>query len=129
MTRSELLSVAVPSANPFIYAFVTEDAQTVVVTESFYIRLDWLKWVTEKLGGSAINATYTLHRTQVDEYGIPIGPLELVNLSSQNRITVQLNVAANEYYIQVPFCVKTHDFIIIGFLCWRECACMYLIKG
>ena len=81
--------MAVTSANPFTYAFVTEDTQTVVATESSSIRLDWSKWITEELGGSAISATYTLHRTQLDEYRNPIGP------------TVQFNVTANECYIQV----------------------------
>ena len=102
--RSELLSVAVlpPSQSYFAYASVTEDTQTVIVTESSSIRLDWLKWVTEVLGGSAINATYTLYRKQLDEYRNPIGPFEQVNTSSpQNRIIVFLNVEASEYYIQV----------------------------
>ena len=93
--------MAVTSANPFTYAFVTEDTQTVVATESSSIRLDWSKWITEELGGSAINATYTLHRTQLDEYRNPSGPLEQIDLSSQNRTTVQFNVTANEHYIRV----------------------------
>ena len=101
VTRSDLLSVAVTSPFPFPYAAVNEDAQTVVLTESSSIILDWLKWVTEVLGESAINATYTFRRAQLDEYRNPVGPLEQLNLTSQNRISLFLDVEASEYRIQV----------------------------
>jgi hypothetical protein len=101
VTRSELLSVAVMPSARFTYADVHEDTQIVVLTESSSIRLDWLKWVTEVLGESAINATYTFRRAQLDEYRNPVGPLEQVNLTSQNRIAVFLTVEASEYHIQV----------------------------
>ena len=70
------------------------------------IILDWLKWVTEVLGESAINATYTFRRAQLDKYRNPVGPLKQLNLTSQNRISLFLNVEASEYRIQVIFCVK-----------------------
>ena len=101
VTRDDLLSVAVTSPFPFAYAAVNEDTQTVVLTESSSIILDWLKWVTEVLGESAINATYTFHRAQLDEYRNPVGPLEQLNLTSQNRISLFLDVEASEYRIQV----------------------------
>ena len=88
---------------PFIYtaAFITEDIQTVIVRESSAIRLDWLKWVTEVLGASAINATYTLRKAQLDEHRNPVEPLETIDLSSQGRIAVQFDVERNKYSIQV----------------------------
>ena len=103
VTRAELLSVAVTFPVPYTYAAVTEDSQTIVLTESSSIILDWLKWVTEVLGESAINATYTFRRAQLDRYRNPAGPLEQLNLTStsQNRIFLFLDVEASEYRIQV----------------------------
>ena len=68
MMRANLLGVAVTSTVVAVVPFVTDDNQTVVAAESTIVRLDWLKWVTEVLGASAIDATFTLHRTQLDEY-------------------------------------------------------------
>ena len=103
VTRSELLSVAATPSQPLFYAAVNGDTQTVVVTESTSIRLDWLKLITEVLGASAVNASYTFRRAQLDEYRNPIGPLdhERVDLPSQNRIAAILNVEADAFYIQV----------------------------
>ena len=103
-TRPELLSVAVidfPSTN-LAYAFVSaDDTQVVVVTDSSSISLDWSRWVNEVLSGSAVNATYTLHRTQLDEYRNTLRPSEVVGLSPQGRIIVELNVERNNFYILV----------------------------
>ena len=101
VTRSELLSVATTPSQPLFYAAVNGDTQTVVVTDSTSIRLDWLKWITEVLGASAVNASYTFRRAQLNEYRNPIGPLERIDLPSQNRIAAFLNVEAEELYIQV----------------------------
>ena len=103
ITRAELLRVAVTLLVPHSYATVNEDTQTIVLTESSSIILDWLKWVTEVLGESAVNATYTFRRAQLDEYRNPVGPLEQLNLTSisQNRISLFLNVETSEYRIQV----------------------------
>ena len=98
--------MAATPSQPFFYAVVNGDTQTVVVTESTSIRLDWLKWITEVLGASAVNATYTFRRAQLDEYRNPIGPLKRVDLPSQNRIAAILNVDADKFYIQVIFCMK-----------------------
>ena len=65
--------MAVTFPLPYTYASVTEDSQTIILTESSSIILDWLKWVTEVLGESAVNATYTFRRAQLDEYRNPVG--------------------------------------------------------
>ena len=101
VTRAELLSVAVTFPLPYTYAAVNEDSQTVVLKESSSIILDWLKWVTEVLGESATNATYTFRRAQLDRYRNPVGLLKQLNLTSQNRISLFLDVEGNEYRIQV----------------------------
>ena len=80
--------------------FVTNDIQTAVATEGAYILLDWLRWVTETLGDSAVNATFTLYRTQLNESGEPLGPAEVVNAST-NRIEIEFEFDENEYYVKI----------------------------
>ena len=83
-----------------VRVFVTDEIQTAIVTEGSYILLDWLRWVTETLGGSAINATYTLYRTQLNESGEPIGPGEVVNAST-DRIEIEFEFDENEFYVKI----------------------------
>ena len=61
---------------------VTDDQQTAIVTVGVNIRLDWSSWVTEVLGAeSALNATYTYYRTQLNEVGIVNGSTEVLQPS------------------------------------------------
>ena len=83
-------------------ALVTDEDQTVVLMNTSLIRLDWLRWVTETLGDSAGDASYTLRKTQLDEFGNPIRVPEVVQPTDlESRIIVQLNPTANEYYVQI----------------------------
>ena len=82
-----------------VVAFVSNDRQTAAVSGGAFIRLDWLRWVDEVLGESADNATYTVHRTQLDESGNPIGaPTEF---EGTEAIEVIFDPEADEYYIMI----------------------------
>ena len=83
-----------------VRAFVTDRMQTAVATEGAYVLLDWFRWVTETLGDSAVNATYTLRRTQMSESGEAIGPPQVVNNSS-DRIEIKLDSDEDEYYVEI----------------------------
>ena len=97
----ELLEVAVREGE-FVRAFVSDDVQTAVVRDGANIRLDWLRWVTETLGSSAGNANYTLRRTELDEFGNPVGAPEVVGPSEPgDRIAVKFDPGTNEYYVQI----------------------------
>ena len=83
-------------------ASVSSDIQTAVVMGGARIRLDWLRWVTEVLGGRADNATYTLRRTQLNVSGNPVGPAEVLGPSGpSDRVVVKLNAEENEYYVEI----------------------------
>ena len=83
-------------------AFVTGDIQTAIVTDSARIRLDWSRWVSEVLGGSAGNATYTVSRTQLDESGNVVGTAQVLGPSEPlDRIVVKFNPETNEYYVEI----------------------------
>ncbi len=98
----ELLDVAA-GAEDAVAVFVTDDRQTAIVRGGAFIRLDWLRWVTETLGSLASNANYTLRKTQLDEFGNPVGVPEVVGPSSgpDSRIEVKLDPETNEYYVQI----------------------------
>ena len=97
----ELLDIAARNGEA-VAAFVTDDRQTAVVADGAIIRLDWLRWVTETLGSLASNASYTLRRTQLDEFGNPVGLPEVVGPSEPgDRIEVKLDPETNEYYVQI----------------------------
>ena len=109
MTRTDLLGVAVVS-------FVTDDNQTVIAAESTIVSLDWLKWVTEVLGASAIDATFTLHRTQLDEYGNEIGSVEVFNVftnvdTGEDRIVTWFKAEDKQYFVRVSIIVAIYDTI------------------
>ena len=98
--RPELLEIAARDGE-LVRVFVTDDVQTAVVRDGAYIRLDWLRWVTETLGSSAGSANYTLRRTQLDEFGNPVGAPEVVGPSDPgNRVTVKVDPETNEYYVR-----------------------------
>ena len=80
--------------------FVTNETQTAIATDEAYILLDWFRWVTETLGDSVINATYTLYRTQLNEAGEPLGPAEVVNAST-DRIEIEFEFDEEEYYVKI----------------------------
>ena len=89
----------------FAIAFVTGDRQTAVVAQSSRIRLDWLRWVREELGGSSDAANYTIYRTLIDESGNEIGAREVLNPTPPDdftsRITVKTNASTNDFYVQI----------------------------
>ena len=80
------------------HVFVTSDRQTVVVTAGVNIRLDWSRWVNETLGESASNASYTILRTQLNEFGKAIGPTIGLTLSRLPKRTV---VNLTEFYVEI----------------------------
>ena len=79
--------------------FVTDEVQTAVATDGAYIVLDWFRWVTETLGDSAVNATYTLRRTVLSESGEAEEPPEEVE--SSDRIKFEFSSLENEYYMEI----------------------------
>ena len=91
--RPELFKVA---ALQNVLVNVTDDQQTAVVTVGVNIRLDWSSWVSEMLGGSAVNASYVLYRTQLNESGNAIESAE-----PSERIIVRINAEMNEFYVEV----------------------------
>ena len=99
--RPELLDVAVPLFT-LASALVTDEDQTVILLNTSLIRLDWLGWVTETLGDSASDASYTLRKTQLDEFGNPVrGPEVIQPTDLESRIIVRLSPTTNEYYVQI----------------------------
>ena len=105
--RPELLDVAVPSSL-FGFTFVSDEKQTATVLDMAHIRLDWLRWVSEVLGSSAGNSTFTVFRTQLDESGNGVGTTHMLGPSEPpERIVVKLDPEANEYYIEIAS-VVTH---------------------
>ena len=79
---------------------VTDDQQTAVVTVGVNIRLDWSSWITEVLGAeSALSATYTYYRTQLNEVGIVNGSTEV--LQPSECITVRANEELNIFYAEI----------------------------
>lgn len=100
----ELLEIAVREGE-FVRAFVTDDVQTAVVRDGANIRLDWLRWVSETLdtiGDVARRANYTLRRTQLDEFGKPVGAPEVIGPSEPgDRIAVKFDPETSEYYVQI----------------------------
>lgn len=89
-------------------ALVTDEMQTVILRNFSFVRLDWLRWVTETLGDSAGNATYTLRKTQLDEFGNPIGAPEMVEpTDTESRIEVTLSPRTNEYFVQIVQALAT----------------------
>lgn len=95
----ELLDVAAGDGDR-VRVFVSDETQTAIATGGAYILLDWLRWVTETIGDSAINATYTLYRTQLNESGEPLGAAEVVNAST-DRIEIEFEFDENEYYVKI----------------------------
>ena len=97
----ELLSVAAGQGE-FVRAYVTDDRQTAVVSNGANIRLDWYRWVNEVLGDSAVNATYTVRSTQLDESGNLIGSSQVLEPSEPgSRIRVNVNSSKDEYYVSI----------------------------
>ena len=82
-----------------VRVFVTDERQTAIVTNGAYILLDWFRWVTEILGDSAINATYTIRSTELDENGDPEEEAEEVE--SSDRIEVEFESDEDEYYVKI----------------------------
>ena len=101
--RPELLDVAALPLSQ-VFAYVTEDRQTAVVSQSSRIRLDWLRWVREVLGGSASEATYTVYRTRIDESGDEVGFREALPSTPADgsfRIIVNISPGTNEFYVEI----------------------------
>ena len=82
-----------------VRVFVTDERQTAIVTNGAYILLDWFRWVTETLGDSAINATFTIRSTELDEDGDPEEEAEEVE--SSDRIEVEFESDEDEYYVKI----------------------------
>ena len=82
-----------------VRVFVTDERQTAIVTNGAYILLDWFRWVTETLGDSAINATFTIRSTELDEDGEPEEEAEEVE--SSDRIEVEFESDEDEYYVKI----------------------------
>lgn len=100
----ELLEVAAINS---VRVNVTSDQQTAVVADGVNIRLDWSRWISEVLGVSSGNATYTIHRTQLNESGDAIRhPEELGPSEFSERIAIHINQEINEFYIEIN-CVVT----------------------
>ena len=96
-----MLSVAAGQGES-VRAFVSDDRQTAVVTDGAAIRLDWYRWVNEVLGDSAVNATYTVRSTQLDESGNPIGSSQVLEPSEPgSRIRVNVNSSEDVYYVSI----------------------------
>ena len=97
--RPELLDLALPLSQ-VARVLVTDEVQTIILTESSSIRLDWSRWVTEVLGESAGNANYTLRRTQLDESGNPISPPQMVEPTDpESRIVYKFDPETDEFYV------------------------------
>ena len=94
----ELLDVAARQGDR-VRVFVTDDIQTAIVTNGSYILLDWLRWVTETLGDSVVNATFTITSTELDEDGIPVEEPE--EAESNDRIKVEFESDEEEYYVKI----------------------------
>ena len=88
---------------------VTDDQQTAVVTVGVNIRLDWSNWVTEVLGPySSLNITgqYTYYRTQLNESGVIIGPVEELQPSEPpERLMIMANLERHEFYVEITCAV------------------------
>ena len=85
-----------------VRAFVTDDRQTAIVSTGANIRLDWYRWVNEVLGDSAVNATFTVRSTQLDESGNPIGSSQVLEPSEPgSRIRVNVNSSEDVYYVSI----------------------------
>ena len=94
----ELLESAARDGDTVV-ASVTDDQQTAIVTDGAAIRLDWSRWVNEMLGGLAMNATYTIRRTQLNESGYIIGAPTVVE--GTDRIVVEFDSEDDEYYVVI----------------------------
>ena len=82
--------------------FVSDDQQTVVVTDGINIRLDWSRWVNETLAASAMNATFTFHETKLNASGDTIGvATELKTTNLTERIVVKVNKENSEFYVEI----------------------------
>ena len=79
--------------------FVSGDIQTAIVTDGAYILLDWFRWVTETLGDSVSNATFTITSTELDENGEAVEEPEEVE--SNDRIEVEFESDEDEYYVKI----------------------------
>ena len=82
-----------------VRVFVSDDIQTAVVTDGAYILLDWFRWITETLGDSVVNATFTITSTELDENGeVDEEPEEV---ESNDRIEVEFESDEDEYYVKI----------------------------
>ena len=82
--------------------FVSDDQQTVVVTDGINIRLDWSRWVNETLADSATNATFIFHETKLNASGDAIGVAkELITTNLTERIVVKVNKESSEFYVEI----------------------------
>ena len=80
---------------------VTDDQQTAVVTVGVNIRLDWSSWVIEVLGAeSALNATFTYYRTQLNESGSIAGLAQVLTQSSE-RIAIETDEDESHFYVEI----------------------------
>ena len=94
----QLLDVAAGVGDE-VRVFVTEDAQTAIVTDGADITLDWSRWVAEVLGNSASRANFTIRSTRLNESGYPVeGPEEV---KSTDRIEVEFESDKNEYFVEI----------------------------
>ena len=98
--RPELFKVA---ALQNVLVNVTDDQQTAVITVGVNICLDWSNWVSEVLGDSAGNATYTYYRTQLNESGSAIGSFEVLRQSE--NITIRANGELNIFFVEITSAV------------------------
>ena len=85
-----------------VHVFVSDDQQTVVVTDGINIRLDWSRWVNETLADSATNATFTFHETELNASGDAIGVARELEISQPpDGLTVRIDKEDNEFYIDI----------------------------
>ena len=104
--RPELYHVA---ATYNVQVNVTSDKQTIVATEGVNVRLDWSNWVGEELTNSGGNATYSIHRTHINDTGHAIGLPEAITESDPpERVAVKLDEENNEFYVEIA-CVEEND--------------------
>lgn len=80
---------------------VTDDQQTAVVTVGVSVLLDWSSWVAEVLDTSAVNATYTYYRTQLNESGTATGPSNSEVLQQSERVAIRANKELNIFFVEI----------------------------
>ena len=102
--RPELLEVALQPFGEGI-AFVTDQNQTAVVSQSSTIRVDWLRWVRETLGNLTTVAEYTVYKTLLDGSGNVVFPRQRLPPTPINDtfrfFTVRISPESGEFYVNI----------------------------